>query len=47
MGHSNNSVQRRYRHSLDGQLREDAMRLDEYLTASESGRLIQLDTLTA
>jgi hypothetical protein len=43
MGHANHSVQRRYRHSLDGQLAADAALLDEYLSAQESGKIIRLD----
>jgi integrase len=42
MGHSNASVQARYRHQLHGQLSEDAQRLDDYLTAAESGKVVVL-----
>jgi integrase len=44
MGHSNSSVANRYRHQLEGQLAEDAARLDEYLTGASSGRVVPLPT---
>jgi integrase len=42
MGHANHSVQRRYRHSLDGQLAADAGLLDEFLSGAESRKVLQL-----
>jgi integrase len=42
MGHSNPSVQARYRHQLEGQLTEDAKRLDEYLTGAVTGKVVAL-----
>jgi hypothetical protein len=42
MGHSNPSVANRYRHALDGQLAEDARRLNEYLTGAVSGKVVSL-----
>jgi integrase len=42
MGHSNPSVAARYRHQLDGQLAEDAARLDEYLTGAIAGKVVAL-----
>jgi hypothetical protein len=42
MGHSNPSVQARYRHQLEGQLAEDARRLDEYLTGAVAGKVVTL-----
>jgi integrase len=44
MGHSNSSVANRYRHQLEGQLVEDAARLDEYLTGATAGRVVPLLT---
>jgi integrase len=41
-GHSVKSMRTRYTHTLDGQLAKDAAALDEYLSAAESGTLIQL-----
>jgi hypothetical protein len=43
-GHSNPSVANRYRHQLDGQLAEDAKRLDEYLTGAAAGKVVRLAT---
>ena len=42
MGHANPSVQARYRHQLDGQLAEDATRLEEWLAGSRAGKVIAL-----
>lgn len=42
MGHSNPSVQARYRHQLEGQLTEDASRLEDYLTGSTAGKVVAL-----
>ena len=42
MGHSNPSVQARYRHQLEGQLAEDAARLESYLSGSASGKVVAL-----
>ena len=42
MGHSNPSVANRYRHQLEGQLAEDAARLDEYLSGATAGRVVKL-----
>jgi hypothetical protein len=44
MGHANPSVQARYRHQLEGQLAEDAKRLDEYLTGAAAGKVASLPT---
>jgi hypothetical protein len=44
MGHSNPSVANRYRHQLDGQLAEDAARIDEYLTGAVTGKVVALPT---
>jgi integrase len=44
MGHSNPSVQARYRHQLEGQLTEDAKRLDEYLTGAATGKVVSIAT---
>jgi integrase len=44
MGHANPSVARRYRHQLEGQLAEDASRLDEHLTGATSGKVVPLPT---
>jgi integrase len=46
MGHSNPSVQARYRHQLEGQLAEDARRIDEYLTGAAVGKVVALATGT-
>jgi integrase len=40
--HSDTSMRGRYAHSLDGQLVTDAAALDEYLTAHEEGKIIEL-----
>jgi integrase len=42
MGHSDGSVPGRYRHSLPGQLAEDAKRLDAYLAGSTAGKVVRL-----
>jgi hypothetical protein len=42
MGHSNASVQARYRHALEGQLAEDAARLNEYLVGAAAGKIVVL-----
>lgn len=42
MGHSNPSVQARYRHQLEGQLAEDAERLDAYLAGAVAGKVVPL-----
>ncbi|MBA2643552.1 MAG: hypothetical protein H0U82_11600, partial [Actinobacteria bacterium] len=42
MGHSNPSVQARYRHQLPGQLEEDARRLDNYLTGTAAGKVVAI-----
>ena len=42
MGHANPSVQARYRHQLEGQLIEDAARLDGYLSGAVAGRVVAL-----
>lgn len=39
MGHSNSSVQARYRHSLPQVLKEDGERLEAYLTGSTEGKV--------
>jgi hypothetical protein len=44
MGHANPSVANRYRHQLEGQLAEDAARLDEYLSGAVVGKVIPLLT---
>jgi integrase len=44
MGHSDPSVQARYRHQLEGQLAEDAARLDEYLTGAAAGKVVPILT---
>lgn len=42
MGHANPSVQARYRHQLDGQLAEDAARLEDWLAGSRAGKVVAL-----
>jgi integrase len=42
MGHSNGSVQGRYRHQLAGQLAEDARQLDAWLAGTASGKVVTL-----
>lgn len=37
MGHADNSTPGRYRHQLEGQLAEDALLLDAYLSLSATG----------
>jgi integrase len=44
MGHANPSVANRYRHQLEGQLAEDAARLDAYLSGAAAGEVVQLPT---
>lgn len=44
MGHSNPTVQARYRHQLPGQLEEDARRLENYLTAAAAGKVVAIET---
>jgi integrase len=46
MGHANPSVANRYRHQLEGQLIDDAARLDEYLSGAVTGKVVQLPTGT-
>jgi integrase len=45
MGHSNHSVANRYRHP--SQYIEDAARLDEYLSAAETGKIVSLEERAA
>jgi hypothetical protein len=42
MGHANPSVRARYRHQLEGQLVEDAARLDDYLGGAPGGKVVAL-----
>jgi integrase len=42
MGHASHGIHARYRHSLAGQLAEDAARLDAYLTGAEDGTVVRL-----
>jgi integrase len=42
MGHANPSVQARYRHQLEGQLAEDAARLEDYLRGAVAGKVVAL-----
>jgi integrase len=42
MGHSNPSVQGRYRHQLAGQLAEDAATLTAYIEGTKSGKVVTL-----
>jgi integrase len=42
MGHSNPSVQARYRHQLEGQLAEDAKRLDDYVAGAVEGKVVAI-----
>lgn len=42
MGHSNPSVQGRYRHQLEGQLAEDAATLTAYIDGTKSGKVVAL-----
>jgi integrase len=42
MGHSNPSVQARYRHQLEGQLADDAARLDAWLAGAAAGKVVAL-----
>jgi integrase len=44
MGHSNPSVANRYRHQLEGQLAEDAVCLDGYLTGALAGNVVPLSS---
>jgi integrase len=43
MGHANYSTRARYTHQLEAQLAEDAQRLDDYLRAAVSGKVVPLD----
>ena len=42
MGHANPSVQARYRHQLEGQLAEDAKRLEAWLAGTAAGKVVAL-----
>jgi len=42
MGHSDGSVQRRYRHQLAGQLAEDAARIEAWLQGAVEGKVVAL-----
>jgi integrase len=42
MGHADHSMRARYTHSIDGQLALDAAALDEWLSAHESGNVVQI-----
>ncbi|MGZ4391624.1 MAG: tyrosine-type recombinase/integrase [Gaiellaceae bacterium] len=42
MGHANPSVQARYRHQLEGQLAEDAARLEDYLQGAVAAKVVAL-----
>jgi integrase len=42
MGHADTSITGRYRHTIDGQLAEDAKRLDEYLAGAIAGKVVAL-----
>lgn len=42
MGHANPSVQARYRHQLEGQLDEDAQRLEAWLAGTTAGKVFAL-----
>ena len=42
MGHSNPSVQGRYRHQLDGQLADDAAALTAYIEGTKMGKVVTL-----
>jgi integrase len=42
MGHANPSVQARYRHQLEGQLAEDAARLEAWLAGAVAGKVVAL-----
>lgn len=41
-GHANTSVRARYRHQLEGQLAEDAARLEDYLAGTVAGKVVAL-----
>ena len=42
MGHANPSVSARYRHQLEGQLAEDATRLEAWLSGATAGKVVAL-----
>jgi len=42
LGHALGDVTERYRHQLDGQLADDAKRLDKYLTGAKSGKVVPI-----
>jgi len=42
MGHSALGVAGRYRHLLPGQIAEDASRVDDYLTGSTAGKVVEI-----
>lgn len=42
MGHSDGSVQRRYRHQLEHELREDAERLEAWVHGAIEGKVVPL-----
>jgi hypothetical protein len=42
MGHSDPSVQARYRHQLPGQMDKDAELLDAYLSGATSGKVVPI-----
>jgi integrase len=42
LGHSRGTVQGRYRHILDGQLEDDAKRVDAYLAGAVAGKVVAL-----
>ena len=44
MGHANPSVANCCRHQLEGQLPEDAARLDAYVAGAITGKVVQLPT---
>jgi len=44
LGHASTSVGRRYTHAIDGQLAEDAKRLEEYLIGAAAGKVVSLAT---
>jgi integrase len=44
LGHASSSIGRRYTHSIEGQLTEDAKRLDEYLSGAVAGKVVAIAT---
>jgi hypothetical protein len=42
MGHAMKDVTSRYTHSIEGQLLEDAERLEEYLTGAAAGKVVSI-----